>query len=490
MATRALQPGSRPAHGRALFGLLDANGWGWASLKAVFWFVLMIFLLGYVPDRAYYFTVNRTMDLGILAWAPVNFCPGPNLSLPCPAPVGAVIPWEPSPKELNLPQARTDGALVQSGTNLMYVGGSDGKAASASTFVAHTSGVGNFFSWADGPKLPEARSNVAVVFAGGKIYAAGGLGPDGKPTKSVYVLAPDSQTGKLGEWQTSEQAKLKLDLPEPRAGAVLVAASDGLLLAGGTDGTAASKTVWKSKFDTTTGNPGEWQKQPGELFQAVTDAAGAQVGDYLWIYGGSSGNGPVATVQRGEFGTGKQAGQIVRFGVKGPGTDLPAPRTNFAGFAANGALYVVGGNDASGAQRTLYWAIPNGSGDIPEWKHLDQSDLPASAGGLSGAAPIVLGPNVILVGGTTGSGATPGAVRANIAPEAPFFQLGLVGATVPALKIDGELGQQLGYLNANTIGIVNFAIFIAIGWAMAHRPQIAAWRDRRRRERELRRRAT
>jgi hypothetical protein len=169
---------------------------------------------------------------------------------------------------------------------------------------------------------------------------------------------------------------------------------------------------------------------------------------------------------------------------------LPAARTNFSGFAANGALYVVGGNDASGPQRTLYWAIPSGTGDLAEWKHLDQSDLPASAGGLSGAAPGVLGPNVILVGGATRSGATPGAVRANIAPEAPFFQLGLVGATVPALKIDGELGQQLGYLNANTIGIVNFAIFIVIGWAMAHRTQIAAWRDRRRRERELRRRAT
>ena len=52
-----------------------------------------IFFLGYVPDRAYYFTVNRTIDLGILAWSPVNFCPEGNQSLPCPAPVGAVVPW-------------------------------------------------------------------------------------------------------------------------------------------------------------------------------------------------------------------------------------------------------------------------------------------------------------------------------------------------------------------------------------------------------------
>jgi hypothetical protein len=93
MAQQALHSGTRQTRSRAFFGLLDANGWGWASLKAAFWFILLIFLLGYIPDRAYYFTVNQTIDLGILAWSPVNFCPEGNLSLPCPAPAGAAVPW-------------------------------------------------------------------------------------------------------------------------------------------------------------------------------------------------------------------------------------------------------------------------------------------------------------------------------------------------------------------------------------------------------------
>ena len=67
--------------------------------------------------------------------------------------------------------------------------------------------------------------------------------------------------------------------------------------------------------------------------------------------------------------------------------------------------------------------------------------------------------------------------------------VGFPGVTVPALKIDGEIGQQLGYLNANTIGIVNFALFLIIGWVFAHRTQIKEWRERRKRESELRRRA-
>ena len=131
MATQALSAGPLPRRRRAFFGLLDADGWGWATLKAFFWFIVIIFLLGYIPDRAYYFTVNRTIDLGILAWSPINFCPPENTTgLPCPAPQGAVVPWQPSPPQLALPAPRTDGTVAQVGTKLLYVGGSDGSKAS------------------------------------------------------------------------------------------------------------------------------------------------------------------------------------------------------------------------------------------------------------------------------------------------------------------------------------------------------------------------
>jgi hypothetical protein len=489
MAQTALYPGTTrtaPARRRALFGLLDANGWAWAFLKAVFWFVLLIFFLGYVPDRAYYFTVNRTIDLGILAWSPVNFCPEGNESLPCPAPVGAVVPWAASPSEISLPAPRTDGAVVQSGTSLLYVGGSDGKAAVDTTFVTKTSGTGNFDKWdPNGPKLPQPRADAGVIYSGGKIYVVGGYGADGKPTDTVFVLTPDSATGSLGSWQTAEEAKLDLKLPEPRAGAAIVAGSDGLFLIGGTNGSGPVDTIWKSTFDKKTGAPGKWTPQAAKLYAPVMDESAASIGSFIWVYGGTGAdNKATALVQRAELGTGADATNVVRVGIQGGSTDLPAPRTNLDGFAANGNLYAVGGSDGSKPQGSLYWAVPTSTGDLPEWKHLDASDLPAF--GNAGGAPLVLGPNAIIVGGTTADGVQAGSARANIAPEAPYFQLGLFGATVPALKIDGEIGQQLGYLNANTVGIVDFAIFIAIGWAFAHRRQIAEWRERRRRDKELR----
>ena len=67
MAQQALGPGATVPRRRVLFGLLDAGGWAWAGLKAGFWLIVIIFMLGYLPDRAYYFTVNRTIDIGKLA---------------------------------------------------------------------------------------------------------------------------------------------------------------------------------------------------------------------------------------------------------------------------------------------------------------------------------------------------------------------------------------------------------------------------------------
>ena len=125
-----------------------------ASLKAFVWLVIIILLLGYIPDRAYYFTVNRTIDLGLLVWSPINFCSSENETLPCPAPRGAIVPWHESPTELALPQPRTDGTAIQLGTKILYIGGSDGEAATSTVFVAQTSGTGTSTSGSRGPNCP------------------------------------------------------------------------------------------------------------------------------------------------------------------------------------------------------------------------------------------------------------------------------------------------------------------------------------------------
>src|SRR5512143_2481935 len=104
-------PAGRPIKRRAMFGLFDPEGWGWATTKALFWLAVIVAVLGYVPDRAYYFIVSRTLDIvGTPGVSLVNLCPPENGStMPCPVPAGGILPWQASPPEIRLPQARTGG---------------------------------------------------------------------------------------------------------------------------------------------------------------------------------------------------------------------------------------------------------------------------------------------------------------------------------------------------------------------------------------------
>jgi Kelch motif. len=463
-----------------MFGLLDADGWGWASVKAFVWLIIIIFILGYLPDRAYYLTVGRTVDLGVLAWSPVNLCPPSNLTLPCPVPVGAVVPWDPSPQELNLPQPRTDGAVLQVGTKILYIGGTDGKTAQSSVFVAPTVGTGNFDKWVDGPALPEPRADASVAFVAGSIYVIGGRDAAGAPTTTVFVLKPDSQTGALGDWT----AAAPLALPEARSDTSVVVTPDGVLLIGGRNATGPVATTWKTKLNAQ-GALGAWAAEQS-LVAPQADATAVLIGDFVWLYGGSDATGPVGAVQRGAFGQKAVAGlpadpnegKLIRWDVNNQ-ANLPAARTNASGWGANGALYLAGGNDGSGPKAELYWAVPTTGGDIPEWKHLAASDLPAS--GLEGATAVISGPDAILVGGVTSGTVHASSVRANTAPQSPFFQVGLVGATVPGLKIEGEIGQQLGYLSAAGVGTMDFVVLLLIGWGFAHKAQARGMLGRARR---------
>jgi hypothetical protein len=503
---RAL-PAGRPVRSRPVFGLFDPDGWAWATTKATFWLIVIILTLGYIPDRAYYFVVSRTIDLGIIGWAPVNLCPPENTtSMPCPVPPGAVLPWQASPSELALPAGRTEGAAAQVGTNLLYIGGSDGSAGTDTTFVAKLD-KGNYGAWTTGPALPEARTDAALANLSGVVYLIGGKGPDGKATDTVWSIGLDPDSGALKTWAPVEGLKL----PAARAGAAAVAVTDGIVVAGGWDADGkASATVWKATVDATSGKLGAFKEQAA-LQTPVAEAAAAFEGTFLFVYGGADDKGPVTAVQRGTIGgavanpgaSGAPGGTAAPRGTaaaSGPAatpaasgavstnvskwdavTKLPVARADASGFSANGALYLVGGSDGSAVKRELYWTVPDATGNISAWAHLDPTDLPA---GVTDGAPVVTGSTVVILGGKSDGSPLASAYRASLAPQLPFFRLGLVGVTVPGLQIGGEIGQQLGYLAAAGIGTGNFVILIILGWAFNHRQTLRAWMERRRLARE------
>ena len=108
----------------------------------------------------------------------------------------------------------------------------------------------------------------------------GGFDADGAPTTSVYSIAPDPVTGVLGAWK--EQTDLAI--PEPRAQAVALPTTDGLVVVGGEGPDGPVSTTFKSTFDKA-GKLGKWETQ-APLARPQADALGASVGDFITIYGG------------------------------------------------------------------------------------------------------------------------------------------------------------------------------------------------------------
>ena len=489
MAAQALGPGTTIVRRRAFFGLLDAGGWAWATLKAAFWFVVIIMLLAYIPDRALYATVQPTIEIGVplqvfnksLNVTPVNLCPASNETLPCPAPVGAILPWQPNPPELGLPQARTDAAIVAAGLQTLLVGGSDGKAAQEGVYATVIRPDGNIDGWTVGPPLPSPRAGASAVFFSGSAYVLGGVDSVGAPTDTVFVGTPDAASGKITSW--TESADLKL--PAPRADAAVVVSGDGIFLVGGRDARGPVATVWKAPLNTKTGTLKAWMAT-GSLPAPRANATAVLQGTHLFVYGGDDASGPAAAVVRGEIGTvGDQAGVVTGWSTPTEATaatmNLPQARKGAMGFVSNGVFYYAGGEGGAGE---LYWTSPDADGNLGGWKTLAQSALPADLQ-LADAAPIVSGSHAFLIGGTAAGVATQGVARTSLAPPQPFFQVGLFYVVVPALGIGGEVGQQLSYLVAAGVATGNFVLLLLIGYAYNHREQTKALferiRNRRRR---------
>ncbi|HEX5466382.1 MAG TPA: hypothetical protein VFW92_06870 [Candidatus Limnocylindrales bacterium] len=487
MAQRALPAGTISQ--RAFFGLLEADGWAWAFLKALFWFSAIIFALGYIPDRAYYFTVFPTIDLGTNIISPINFCDGMNRSLPCPAPPGSVIPWDTSPAQLALPAGRTEAQTVQFGTTLFLMGGQTADGPTDSVLQTTVTTDGNLAAWTDGPKLPAPRADATVVSFNGAPYVIGGLGPDGKPTDTVFV--GDMENGSLKGWISGDQLESQkvpqpnLQLPEPLAGAVGIPGASSIWVIGGRTSDGVSNKVYRADLDTTI-KPPTLQAFKEDVADALrdgtgaaaprADAVGATTGSFLWLLGGVGADGKaVDTVMALALDTqGEPSGTWAT--STGP-ANLPAPRALAAGWTANEGLYVAGGEDASGSPtNTFYWTIPDAStGSISGWHELSETDLPAAS---AGAAPAIVGSYAFLIGGQQSDAPVASSVRASLAPAPPFFRLGLIGATIPALSIKGEIGQQLGYLSAAGAGTLDFIVLILIGLGFSHREAVGRLAER------------
>ena len=476
MAQHALPPGA--VRRRTVFGLLDADGWWWAGIKATFWFLLIIFLLGYVPDRAYYLTVSPAVDLGFNAISPINFCPGENdrgaRKLPCPAPAGGIVPWDASPPELALPEGRTGAVVFTSGSTMYLIGGETAAGATDSVVKTLVREDGNLNLWEAAPALPAPRTHAVMLNFAGVPYVIGGLDAAGLPTQTVYQGTVDE--GELTGWTESTV----LALPVALSDAVGTSTAGGLYLFGGRTPDGLSDKVWFSALDAASSKLTAWTELTELVLpEARAEATAANTGASVYILGGvgpdgttnlvyylgldTKGHPAVNTKTKRPFGWGVSVDQSAS-------AALPEPRAGATTFVSSGAIWVLGGRGPEQqATNTAYWAVPNSAdGTIPAWSKLEVTNLLEPRAGAA-AAPV--GQHVYLIGGSNDSGLLATSLRADLAPRAPFFRLGLFGLTIPALSIKGEIGQQLGWIVAGSAALGNLFLLIGVGWMYSHKPE-------------------
>ncbi|MFO7533603.1 MAG: kelch repeat-containing protein, partial [Candidatus Limnocylindrales bacterium] len=364
MAQQALPQGA--TRRRAAFGLFDADGWTWAGLKATFWFLFIIFMLGVVPNWAYYFTTSNTISVGYNFASIVNLCPADNEKLPCPAPTGATLPWQSSPAELAMPAARAGSSVYQSGSTLYLLGGTVDGQVSDEVLVTEVTEDGNLSGWTSGPALPEPRADAALGMFAGIPYLMGGLDASGAATDTVYKGIVEQ--GVLSGWELAdgENRTETLTLPQPLSGAGVVVGTGGFLLVGGRD----------VNGEPTDGTYLAWVEPEGATMQAWApleglalpepraDVVASSIADFIYVVGGEGPDGATASVFRLELVDGvpatNEAGALRGWAVAPEDQALPEARTKAAAFNASGAVYVIGGLDAEGVpQESVLWAVPD-----------------------------------------------------------------------------------------------------------------------------------
>ncbi len=383
-----------------------------------------------------------------------------------------MLPWQPSPAELAMPAARAGSSIYQSGSTLYLVGGTLDSGVTDEVLVTEVTENGNLTGWTTGPALPEPRSDAALGMFAGIPYVIGGLDGTGAPTATVYRGVIEE--GVLTGWVLSdgENRTPDLTLPQPLSGTGVLIGTGGFVLVGGRDGDGQpTDGVYSAWVEGAGDTLQPWAPLEGlALPEPRADVVASGIGDFIYVIGGEGPNGASDTVFRLELvdhePATNEAGALKGWAVAPADQALPEPRTDATGFNANGAIYVIGGFDAEGVpQASMLWTVPDtSSGNYGGWQRLDQTDLAVATAN----APIAgVGSQAFILGGETPEGPTAGSLRAAISPRPPFFQLGIAGATIPALAIKGEVGQQLGYLNAMGVGMTNFVILIIIGIAFS-----------------------
>jgi hypothetical protein len=260
---------------------------------------------------------------------------------------GSVGTW--STNSNALPASRYGAGVVTANGYIYVIGGSGLTAGTTTVYYAKLNADGSVGTWSTNSNaLPAARVGLTSIVSNGYVYAIGGGATitTGSETSTIYYAKLNSD-GSVGTWSTNSNA-----LPAERYAHSSVTANGYVYVMGGRNisGTTQS-TVYYAALNSD-GSVGTWSTAANSMPGARTFAASVVSNGYVYAIGGQDGTPTTQSTvyysklnNDGTVGTWSTAAN-----------NLPDLRYAPASVTSNGYIYIIGGNDGSVAESTVYYA--------------------------------------------------------------------------------------------------------------------------------------
>jgi len=207
--------------------------------------------------------------------------------------------------------------------------------------------------------LPNVRANHSSVVANGYVYVIGGFDNTFNPVSTVYYAKLNAD-GSVGTWNTAANA-----LPAVRDFHSSVVANGYVYVIGGQNTTTTVSTVYYAKLNAD-GSVGTWNTAANALPNPRDSQTSVVANGYVYVIGGfdsTSGTNPVSTVYYAKLNADGSVGTW-----NTAANTLPAARFSATSVAANGYVYVMGGDDSGFNPHTeVYYAKLNADGSVGTW---------------------------------------------------------------------------------------------------------------------------
>ncbi|MDE2001260.1 MAG: DUF5011 domain-containing protein [Patescibacteria group bacterium] len=309
------------------------------------------------------------------------------------------------------------------------LGGSDPADRGSNSF-AKLNSDGTVGSWStNAHDLPVPTRQGTAVSANGYVYFMGGA--NGSTAESTVYYAKLNSDGNTGSWSTANA------LPAGLYNLTSVVADGYIYVLGGHTASAVSAAVYYAKLNSD-GSVGSWSTNSNALPTALQAGLSVVANGYVYYIGGNNDTIKESTVYYAKLNS---DGSVGSWSTNS--NALPAARDAATGFVANGYVYVMGGNNGSAAQTTVYYAKLNSDGSVGSWS-TNSNALPAVR---ESATSVAANGYVYVIGGSNGTSIQTSVYYAStsrILISGDLDLLGLASTTLSGVNSGGPDGGSVG----------------------------------------------